>query len=47
MVRLLFSLSEACNSPGVHTGEDKWGESYPQSSPNEKSVANARILSAK
>lgn len=36
---------EAFNSPGVHGGEDKWGESYPQSGPNEKSAGDAHILS--
>lgn len=46
-VCLLTSGSEAFNSPGVHAGEDKWGESYPQSGPNEKSVGDAHILSAK
>lgn len=47
MVCLLFFLFEACSTPGVHDGEDKWGESYPQSGPNEKSVGDAHILSEK
>lgn len=38
---------EAFNSPGVHSREDKWGESYPQSGPNEKSAGDAHILSGK
>lgn len=45
--RLLASGLEPFNSPGVHSGEDKWGESYPQSGPNEKSAGDAHTLSGK
>lgn len=44
---LFSSRFGALKSPGVCIGEDKWGERYPQSGPNERSEGDAHILSPK